>query len=127
MLLKLLEPRTPLSRWLPLVVLCALIFVGSSIPGDAMPRIYVWDKLAHATEYAGLGFFLARAFGARRWWLAIVVGTLYGVSDEFHQTFTPHRSGNDLGDLTADLVGSTIGASLWMLLRRIARDGTKSA
>jgi hypothetical protein len=30
--------------------------------------------------------------------------------------------------MTADLVGSTIGATLWMLLlRRRRRDGTKSA
>jgi VanZ family protein len=124
----LLNPRSPLSRWLPVVIWCALIFIGSSVPGDHIdPRLSLHDKIIHASEYAGLGFLLARAFGARRWWLAIILGSLYGVSDEFHQTFTPLRSGNDLGDITADVIGSTIGATAWMLLRRLPRDGTKSA
>jgi VanZ family protein len=118
-----------LRRWLPVVLYAALIFVGSSIPGSSIdPRIGLHDKLIHATEYAGFAFLLARAFGPRRWWLAIVVGALYAVSDEFHQTFTPMRSGNDLGDITADVIGSTIGALAWMLLlRRRRRDGTKDA
>ena len=121
--------RDFVRRWLPVVLYAALIFVGSSIPGNSInPRFTLHDKIIHATEYAGFAFLLARAFGARRWWLAIVVGALYGVSDEFHQTFTPHRSGNDLGDMTADLVGSTIGAVTWMLLLRWRRvDGTKQA
>ncbi|HEX8953645.1 MAG TPA: VanZ family protein [Polyangia bacterium] len=117
------------SRWLPVVLFAALIFVGSSIPGNAInPRLTIHDKVVHAGEYAVFAFLLARAIGARGWWLAIVVGALYGVSDEFHQTFTPMRSGNDLGDMTADLVGSAIGAVSWrLLLRRRRVDGTKSA
>ncbi|MGZ3426596.1 MAG: VanZ family protein [Polyangia bacterium] len=117
-----------MKRWLPVVLYAALIFVGSSVPGDAIEsKLVVHDKLIHATEYAGLAFLLARAFGARRWWLGILVGLAFGISDEFHQTFTPHRSGNDLGDITADGVGSLIGACAWMLLRRRRADGTKSA
>jgi VanZ family protein len=118
-----------LRRWLPVLLYAALVFVGSSIPGNAIdPRLSLHDKLIHATEYAGFAFLLARAFGLRWWWLAIVTGALYGVSDEFHQTFTPMRSGNDLGDITADVIGSTIGATAWMLLLRRRRgDGTKSA
>ena len=115
------------KRWLPVVLYAALIFVGSSIPGDAInSKLTIHDKLIHASEYAGLAFLLARAFGVRRWWLAIVAGALYGVSDEFHQTFTRNRSGNDLGDITADTIGSVIGAAAWMLLRRRRADGTKS-
>jgi VanZ family protein len=122
-----IAPRSTLSRWLPVVLYAALIFTGSSIPGTSIPSGWtIHDKIIHATEYAGFTFLLARAFGLRRWWLAIVVGALYGVSDEFHQTFTPHRSGNDLGDITADVVGSTIGAVAWMLLRWRRADGTKS-
>ena len=117
------------KRWLPVVGWAVVIFIGSSIPGgDISPQIGMHDKIAHATEYAIFGALLARAFGVRRWWWAIIAGALWGVSDELHQTFTPQRSGNDLGDMTADLVGSTIGATLWMLLLRRRRgDGTKSA
>ncbi len=117
-----------MKRWLPVVLYAALIFAGSSIAGDAInPRLTVHDKLIHTAEYAGFAFLLARAFGARRWWLAILVGVLFGISDEFHQTFTPHRSGNDLGDITADAVGSTLGAISWMLLRWRRVDGTKTS
>ncbi|MDB4971033.1 MAG: uncharacterized protein JWN44_6722 [Myxococcales bacterium] len=120
-----------MKRWLPVVLYAALIFYLSSTPGDAVPQ---WgadhDKLAHAAEYGVLGFLLARAFGARRWWLAIVAGALYGVTDEFHQTFVPNRYGNDLGDMTADALGVTLGALVWRfvltrLLRSRAADGTK--
>ncbi len=117
------------KRWLPVVLFAALIFIGSSIPGNQInPSLSLHDKIIHATEYAIFGFLVANAFGARWWWLAIIVGALYGVSDEFHQTFTPMRSGNDVGDMTADLVGSAIGATAWtLLLRRRRDDGTKGA
>jgi VanZ family protein len=40
---------------------------------------------------------------------AVVLSTLYGVSDEWHQSFVPGRS-PDVLDVAADAVGSTIGA-----------------
>ena len=117
-----------MKRWLPVVLFAALIFYGSSIPGNELHVPFnLWDKLLHATEYAIFAFLLARAFGVRRWWWAIIAGTLYGVSDEFHQTFTPNRSGNDLGDLTADFIGSFIGATAWRLLHNWRADGTKTS
>ena len=117
-----------MKRWLPVALFAIVIFIGSSIPGNQLHVPFnLWDKACHATEYAVFGCLLARAFGLGRWWWAIIAGTLYGVSDELHQTFTPMRSGNDLGDMTADLVGSTIGAVVWMLLHKRRADGTKSA
>jgi VanZ family protein len=116
------------KRWGPAIAWAALIFIASSIPGNEVNRqIALHDKLAHTTVYAVFAFLLARGLGLRRWWWAIIVGALYGVTDEFHQTFTPMRSGNDLGDLTADTIGSAIGATAWFLLRRRRRDGTKTA
>jgi VanZ family protein len=46
---------------------------------------------------------------------------LFGVADEFHQSFVPGRQGNDLGDMTADLIGATLGAMSFLVLRRIFR------
>jgi VanZ family protein len=121
------------KRWLPVVLYAALIFHFSSTPGHELPHweLMVHDKLLHTLEYAGFGFLLARAFGARRWWLAILVGAAYGVSDEFHQTFTANRFGNDPFDMTADLVGSAIGTGVWVAYTRLLRprlaDGTKDA
>jgi VanZ family protein len=109
------------KRWAPVVAYAALITVFSSIPGPSLPHLVtlVWDKLEHATEFAVFGFLLARAFGIRRWWWAILAGGLFGALDEFHQGFTPHRNGNDPGDMLADLVGSTVGALAFYGFHRV--------
>lgn len=50
------------------------------------------------------------------------MGGLVGIIDEYHQTFTPGRTGNDLGDWIADILGSIAGASycyyMWKRLTR---------
>ena len=80
----------------------------------------------HIAAYAGLGALTARATakGVRNLsWravlLAIVIATLYGVSDEYHQRFVPGRS-FDVLDMVADMIGSVIGASAvgaWSIIR----------
>jgi VanZ family protein len=120
------------KRWLPALLWAALIFLLSANPGTEVPGwAAAHDKLAHAVEYGVFGLLLARACGWRRAWLAVLIGVLYGVSDEFHQSFVPKRSGNDLGDMTADAVGSALGVGVYglsvRLLRARAGDGTKKA
>jgi VanZ family protein len=114
------------KRWLPVFPYAAIIFYFSSRPGTEFP---VWaglhDKILHALEYAGFTFLLARA--VRRWWLAILIAAAFAVTDEYHQTFVPMRSGNDLGDLCADAGGALLGAGAWLLLRARRSDGTKTA
>ena len=96
-------------------VVAAAIFVLSSIPAEQLARtgIRIWDKAAHAGVYAALTFCLARALGPGRWRLvlAILLGAAYGVSDEFHQSFTPGREVSGL-DVVADAVGAGLGAAL---------------
>jgi len=81
-----------------------------------------WDKFAHATEY-GLFCFLvlramrgtfpeARTSSIALWALLIVVS--YGASDEFHQSFSPHRDA-DILDLLADGGGATLVSAIWLL------------
>ena len=81
----------------------------------------------HVAAYAGLGALTTRATakGLRNvtWQavlVAIVISTLYGVSDEYHQRFVPGRS-FDVLDMLADLIGSVAGASAvgaWSIIRR---------
>ena len=49
--------------------------------------------------------------GARCWRCssAIALATLYGVTDEFHQSFVPNRM-TDPKDLLVDFLGATAGA-----------------
>jgi VanZ family protein len=81
----------------------------------------------HIAAYAGLGALTARAMakGTRdvTWRAvlgAIVISTVYGVSDEFHQRFVPGRS-FDVLDMAADALGSVVGASAvwaWSIISR---------
>lgn len=116
---------------LPIVVYAAVIFQLSSRPLRLPVRIRNLDKVVHFTEYAGLGLLVGRALGGygvdrkRALWTGIALGTVYGLSDELHQRFTPHRS-FELSDLVADFLGSSAGAYLWYqaMLGREPRDAS---
>jgi VanZ family protein len=101
-------PRA-LSLWLPVVAWAGLIFALSSIP-DLGTGLGTWDlvlrKLAHAAEYAVLGFLLLRALGRES--VALAVGIAYAASDELHQHFVPGRHGSPL-DVLLDSVGVAVG------------------
>ena len=116
--------------WLPPLLWAALIFVLSSIPDLAPPeaiQFRFWDKLAHASVYAILGALIARAWtGTNRHYALIasmMIGTLYGASDELHQFFVPGRF-SQISDIVADAAGSSIGAWTWL---RIVGLRSKSA
>jgi VanZ family protein len=125
------SPTSPPFRWwlalpwlLPAIAYAALIFWLSSQP-NPLPVLTsrLSDKLLHLVEYAAFavvvtwgvshaGLGLGRA--ARR---AAVLGSLYGLTDEFHQRFVPHRSA-EVGDWVADTIGAALGALLaWLVLR----------
>ena len=109
--------------WLPVVAWGAVIFAFSSVP-DLGTGLGGWDlvlrKIAHAAEFAILGALLFRATG--RAGLALVLGVLYAVSDEVHQSFVPGRLGSPV-DVAIDAVGVAVGVLLWQTVqsrRRLA-------
>jgi VanZ family protein len=91
----------------------ALIFLASSIPDVKTIPGGVSDKTAHFWVYGILGLVLFRALAGGalsgltigRALLTIVLACLYGVSDEFHQSFVPGRS-PDVFDVLADTLGA---------------------
>ncbi len=97
----------------------ALIFTISSfevqVPGAR--HFPMGDKGIHFVEYGVLGWLCAAAAsrawpGARGWRtvvFAVFVSSLFGLSDEIHQALVPGRS-PELGDVIADMLGSTAGA-----------------
>lgn len=111
--------------WLAFVGWLVTLFILSSIPGSrfgAMPFDNA-DKVAHILIFTTGAFLLASAFhrSLGRWLvttmiLVFVAMILIGASDEFHQIYTPGRSGNDRGDLTADAIGALIGILFARLL-----------
>ena len=88
------------------------------------------DKSGHSIGYAMLAGVLLRALaGGRlrgvtvmRGLIAIVLATIYGVSDEFLQLFVPGRSA-DRYDVLADSVGATIGVAIGWLAGALGRWG----
>ena len=123
------------SYWGPVCGYAGLIFVLSSLPNPekALPGLLfqlLSDKSLHAVEYAVLGGLCYRAFrwgtndalAQRALVLAIVASSLYGLSDEVHQSFVPLRESSWL-DGVADTVGSAAGAVLarWVLTGPFAR------
>ena len=109
--------RRFLYYWLPVALYCALIFFQSGRPVTAvLPAFPGMDKLLHFSAYALLGILFARAFKAqlpaatplRRMTLAGLATTLYGASDEFHQSFVPMRMADPM-DFLADATGALAG------------------
>jgi VanZ family protein len=99
-------------RWGPVVAWAGLIFVLSSIP-DLGTGLGGWDlvlrKIAHAGEFAVLGFLLVRALGGE--WASLALGIAYAISDEVHQHFVPGRLGSPV-DVAIDAVGVAVGVFL---------------
>ncbi|MCE5200141.1 MAG: VanZ family protein [Armatimonadota bacterium] len=116
--------RYILYHWGPAVLWMGFIFFLSSqstlpeIPG--VGSIDWGDKIEHAITYAILGVLIWRALGKRSKRrlvvLTILMGTVYGLSDEVHQLFVPGRS-FDLLDLTADALGSAVSAIILITLK----------
>lgn len=100
----------------------ALIFYLSSRPYIPVPGLFEdQDKYMHFCAYAALGIFVAggwRQAGVRLQWRDVAVAALvvvvYGISDEFHQSFVPGRQVS-LGDLIADALGGLFG--VWLMYR----------
>lgn len=112
-------PYTPWLRWLPTLFYAGLIFVASSTPQPIpiIPIPYA-DKGIHFLEFAILSLLLCWAMEPsgrplkRNVFLAIIISSLYGASDEYHQTFTPTRTA-EVTDWLADSIGAIVMAVLW--------------
>ena len=106
--------RKAILRWLPAIAWMALIFVLSSrsdLPNVRTPLLgALIEKGAHFASYAVLAILLERALALPRGGklAALVLTVLYGISDEFHQSFVPGRTPM-LDDLLADLAGGLFG------------------
>jgi len=117
---------TRLSLWLPPLVYMALIFYVSS-QSDPLPEVtgYVWDKLLHAIEYAGLAALFGRALlgeglgSVTSFAAALLLAAAYGGTDEYHQLSVPLRTA-DLQDWMVDVGGACLGALVYVLLARRA-------
>jgi VanZ family protein len=119
-----------LRRFLALVAWAGVIFALSSISEAPEPTTQEWPSVvAHLVEYAVFGLLAAwflRAvrpagapgvLAAAAWALSVA----YGISDEWHQSFVPHRTAT-VFDLVVDAIGAAFGVGVeWWLARRRVR------
>jgi len=111
--------------WGPAVAQMAVIFVLSSLSNPPLPPD-VSDHTGHSLGYAVLGVLVFRALAGATWagitwWrgaITIAFCTLYGMSDEWHQSFVPGRT-PAWDDVAADLRGAVIGAAFVLILHII--------
>jgi VanZ family protein len=117
--------------WLPVALDAGLIFYLSSIPQLATPPGPLSDKHFHGGSYALFAALLVRALASGRVsgitgrvaFAAFMLATLYGATDEFHQTFVAGRDAS-VADLVADAVGAAAAAGgllAWAIIRRQRR------
>ncbi|MDD2766767.1 MAG: VanZ family protein [Candidatus Moranbacteria bacterium] len=108
-------------RGITLLLWMGVIFFFSSLSGNPqsteMPlSFYIERKGAHIVEYMILCLLAIRFFSAvssRRvfptvFLVAFVFSIMYGISDEFHQSFVPYR-GPKLTDVLIDASGALLG------------------
>ena len=116
-----------LKYWVPLITVLTLIFIGSSLPGQLLEKEPILptlpSALEHMAEFLILGIFMYRALETTRvrrfsLGLTLILGSLYGFTDELHQLFVPGRVCSSL-DLFFDIIGCVIGVMLMRLVASI--------
>ena len=86
--------------------------LGTSLPNDVLT--FITRKLAHIIAYFILGilmFLVVRAYTPNARWAiftSILFVCLYAITDEFHQTFVPGRSG-EVRDVLIDTIAGAFG------------------
>jgi VanZ family protein len=117
--------------WLPALAMMGLIFYLSSRTGDelksAFPFIPDFNP-GHLLAYFILGSLIYYALtlsGARRpgFW-AVFLCALYGLTDEYHQSFVPGRA-PELRDLINDTTGAILAVVLIALAKKRSREKAK--
>ncbi|MFG1691601.1 VanZ family protein [Gemmatimonadota bacterium] len=105
-----------LIAWGPAAIWVAVLFFLSEIDGTSgLSWGFGWDKVLHFLLYSILGATLAWGWARMRrqvpHWAVVSLGVVYGLVDEWHQSFVPGRSPS-LGDALADLAGTVAGFAL---------------
>jgi VanZ family protein len=111
-----------LKYHIPFFIWLIAIFIESSFPSDAYPKVDIFqaDKIVHIGIYGLLALLCYislihqqkfETFYNNPLLWTVLICSLYGASDEFHQYFVPGRDCDFF-----DWVGDTLGAILAVLV-----------
>ncbi len=105
-------PLRQLSLFLAIGWMATLFYLSHQTVLDAPAPFMHVDKLYHASAYGLLGGLLllsmqpkAAGYSSRQVLLSVTIASIYGISDEIHQSFIPGRSADSL-DWLADTAGA---------------------
>ena len=111
-----------LLNWAAVLAWCVAIYFVSDIPNlrtDLGFLDYVFRKIAHITVFGVLYAMFYRAYRSsfqksklNSFIVSMIFCLSFAVSDEFHQSFVPGRSGNIIDALLFDGSGSLLAASI---------------
>lgn len=112
--------------WLPAVAWAGLIFFLSAQPDETLEKLGLQGQLlsigGHLVVYFVLMVLLVLALRNstnlapnRVYIVAFLIIALYGLSDEYHQSFVPGRKAT-IDDWIVDLIGAAIA---WVILLRL--------
>ena len=124
--------KSGLKYHIVFIVLCAAIFVESSLPSNSYPDLEFEfaDKFVHIGIFfvlsisAYLSFIYQRKFemlNKYSMFFVILFATVYGASDELHQYFVPGRS-CDVFDWIADVIGATVAVLVIIFLKKLFKN-----
>ena len=111
---------------LPVFVAALSIFYVSSIPQlPFLQTAFAWqDKVLHTIAYFIFGLSLLIAFIPykktslqKKLIIFISIGTFYGASDEYHQSFIIGRS-SEIADLVADIIGIILSSLIMIMYHK---------
>jgi len=117
--------------WDPVFLYMAIIFYLSSIPEPPIPGFIIkifstkTGLVLHFFEYFILSFLTSIAlrhskhsfFNKHHYLLAILIASLYGISDEIHQIFVPGRFAT-ISDALINIVGAGFAQFIRWLLKK---------
>jgi VanZ family protein len=107
--------------WIPVLLWMGVIFYFSCLPGKDIPSLFPFqDVLFHIIVYTALACLFYRALKntytqlglLKLIFFTVAFGFIYGLSDEFHQSFVPGRSACAF-DLFIDTIGSFMGSLIY--------------
>ncbi|MEW6009137.1 MAG: VanZ family protein [Candidatus Omnitrophota bacterium] len=113
-----LSLKLKVFSWVYTIAYATFIFYLSDQPSiPSIIELPLLDKFLHTIEYAIFGFLLMRAFKNSGFNLdsktifsfSVILGFVYGISDEIHQAFVLNRTASII-DALFDLIGASLGA-----------------
>jgi len=103
-----------LLSWLWPLSLATMIVIASGRSEVAAPSVVGIDKVAHFGVFGLLAILVVRnGFVPRRAWIAVLAVSLFGLTDEWHQSFTPGRF-VEVADWVADTLGAIVAVTIYV-------------